>query len=310
MTMDMDFRNRSKYLQTLFSYDKTIELDDKKTLIRSCSFTEECDKKESDKLFGLTPDGSAFCTNPDNAIKENSNFRYSVFLPNHDKKYNSCIILLHGLNERSWDKYLTWAEYLCKKTGKPVILFPIAFHMNRTPDSWYMPRQIVPWVKFRKDNSHDTYNSTFANVALSLRLSANPIRLYTSGRETILNLRQLLQQIKEGRHSLFVRDTKCDFFAYSIGAMVSQVLFISNPDKLISDSRFFLFCGGSIFEKMNGSAREIMDNEAWSKVYNYYSTRLGLDDGFNDKIIPDLNDELLNRAFMLMLKTDLNNSAR
>ena len=176
--------------------------------------------------------------------------------------------------------------------------------------SWYMPRQIVPWVKFRKDNSHDTYNSTFANVALSLRLSANPIRLYTSGRETILNLRQLLQQIKEGRHSLFVRDTKCDFFAYSIGAMVSQVLFISNPDKLISDSRFFLFCGGSIFEKMNGSAREIMDNEAWSKVYNYYSTRLGLDDGFNDKIIPDLNDELLNRAFMLMLKTDLNNSAR
>ena len=92
--------------------------------------------------------------------------------------------------------------------------------------------------------------------------------------------------------------------------MVSQVLFISNPDKLISDSRFFLFCGGSIFEKMNGSAREIMDKEAWLRVYNYYSTRLGHDDGFNDRIIPDLNDELLNRSFMLMLKADLNNNVR
>ena len=67
----------------------------------------------------------------DNQIKENQNFTYYVVVPSNegdtkpDKKFGSAILLFHGLNERSWDKYRPWANYLSDKTGKPVILFPI-----------------------------------------------------------------------------------------------------------------------------------------------------------------------------------------
>ena len=85
--------------------------------------------------------------------------------PRERKKNNEAIILLHGLNERTWEKYLTWAEYLTHTTGKPVILFPIAFHMNRTPGLWAIPVAILPWVSKRKEEVANVTNSTFANVA-------------------------------------------------------------------------------------------------------------------------------------------------
>ena len=162
----MDFKNRSNYLRMLFSYDRITDLDDRKVKILPFTFNEKSKKKETDKLLKLVPYGSDFCRETDNLIKENVSFNYPVFVPDHDRKYKDCIILLHGLNERNWNKYLCWAEYLCKSTGKPVILFPIAFHMNRTPENWYLPRQSMPWVSFRKNNTPDTDNSTFANVAL------------------------------------------------------------------------------------------------------------------------------------------------
>ena len=253
----------------------------------------------------LVPQGTEFCPEPDLNIRENKTFSYSAFAPVGGTKYNDCIILLHGLNERNWEKYLTWAEYLCEKTGKPVIMFPIAFHMNRTPASWYTPRSSMPWVSYRKSNTPEVSNSTFANVALSLRLSSSPLRLYTSGRETILNLWQLLKEIKRGDHPLFKSDTNVDFFAYSIGAMIAQVFLIGNPEELLSDSKFFLFCGGSIFEEMNGSAREIMDNAAWDKVYSFYAQNYGQTNGLNDSVMPDLTEDFLNRSFITMLKKDL-----
>jgi hypothetical protein len=38
------------------------------------------------------------------------------------------IILLHGLNERKWDKYFTWAHFLLqKKPLKPSFYFPFRF---------------------------------------------------------------------------------------------------------------------------------------------------------------------------------------
>jgi hypothetical protein len=46
----------------------------------------------------------------DSEINENREFRYPVFLPEGYKQTNRAIILLHGLNEKSWDKYLPWAR--------------------------------------------------------------------------------------------------------------------------------------------------------------------------------------------------------
>src|SRR5690554_2612645 len=118
----------------------------------------------------------------DNYINENISFSYPVFIPHKTKikNYEEAIILLHGLNERNWDKYLTWAEYLCVNSGKPVILFPIAYHINRAPSSWSNPRKMITLLNQRKEKYDDDRSMSFANVALSSRLSQNPERFYRS----------------------------------------------------------------------------------------------------------------------------------
>jgi hypothetical protein len=50
---------------------------------------------------------------------------------------------------------------------------------------------------------------------------------------------------------------------------LAQVLLLSNPEKLTSDSRLFMFCGGTLLSKMNGNARDIMDRESFQKLQNY-----------------------------------------
>ena len=175
----MDISLRTKQLNSLFSYDKKTELEESHLEIIPFRFTQTRGASEIDEFQkGLTPTG--FCPMTDDRIQENKSFSYAIFTPSGRKKNNEAIILLHGLNERTWEKYLTWAEYLTHTTGKPVILFPIAFHMNRTPGLWANPRAILPWVSKRKEEVANVTNSTFANVALSSRLSQNPLRFYAS----------------------------------------------------------------------------------------------------------------------------------
>ncbi len=45
---------------------------------------------------------------------------------------------------------------------------------------------------------------------------------------------------------------------------------MGNPANLFSDSKLFIFCGGSVFSNMKGSSRLIMDSLAFDKVYTYY----------------------------------------
>lgn len=207
--------------------------------------------------------------NDDNII-ENRKFNYPVFVPAGCKKAKSCIILMHGLNERNWDKYLYWAEYLALNTGKPVLLFPIAYHMNRSPSEWSDPRLMKTLVDKRKLETGYNRSLCFANVALSERLSEDPNRFYLSGHQTVLDMTVLVKQIKNGEHSLFESDSKVDFFAYSIGAFISEILLMANPENLFGNSRLFIFCGGAIFRSMYGESRCIMDKPAYDKIFKYY----------------------------------------
>ena len=85
-----------------------------------------------------------------------------------------------------------------------------------------------------------------------------------------MNLRQLISELKNAQHLLFEKDSSINIFAYSIGAFLSQILMLANPEHLLDDSKLFLFCGGSIFSQMDGSARDIMDQEAYRRVKNYF----------------------------------------
>src|SRR5664279_3781727 len=124
-----------------------------------------------------------FSNQNDTLIAENRSFSYPVFTP-RNRKSDKVILLLHGLNERSWVKYLVWAYCLAQNTDSYVILFPISFHINRSPSSWKDPRAMINFLKERNSSLSGINMSSFANVAISNRLTEDPMRFFKSGYET------------------------------------------------------------------------------------------------------------------------------
>lgn len=216
-----------------------------------------------------------FLEQSDDQIPENSSFEYKMVIPDNakygiDGKLTSYIFLFHGLNERSWQKYDSWAERLAQDTARAVIMFPIAFHMNRSPKEWNNPRAMQCLVNSYLTKGKNLVRLSFLNFALSYRIKADPYRFYLSGKETINNVCQLIDQIKSGEHSYISAEAEFDIFAYSIGALLSQVMLQADPFNYFSTSRLFMFCGGSIFSKMNGESKMIMDKESFDLLKEYY----------------------------------------
>jgi pimeloyl-ACP methyl ester carboxylesterase len=287
--------DQASKLKALFTYDKTVRLENSPLEIRPYRFIQQMGDDEIKRIQQDIP-ATEFWAASDHQIVENANFAYTIFVPRGITTMNKAILLLHGLNERNWDKYLPWAEQLALTTGRAVVLFPMAFHMNRTPDSWYNPRMVLSYVSRRKEKIVDLDNSTFVNIALSSRLSESPLRFYISGRESIFNLWQLISEIKQGKHPLFKEDSSINIFAYSIGAFLAQVLLLANPDQLTSDSKLFMFCGGSLFSRMNGNARDIMDREAFRTLREFL-----LNDFICNKQHSVEKDDFMLNAFKSML---------
>ncbi len=209
----------------------------------------------------------------DNEIGENRVFNYNVLVPDNIQegcKVESAIILFHGLNERSWEKYRPWAEYLANNTGRAIIMFPIAMHINRSPGVWANPREMQSYLARELTHESDNENLSFANYALSTRIKADPFRFYLSGRETIYNITQLMSEIRADKNPCFSLNCTVDIFAYSIGALLSQVLIMSDPGGFFKESRLFMFCGGSFFSDMNGNSKLIMDKRSFEILYKYY----------------------------------------
>lgn len=210
-----------------------------------------------------------FSSKEDFMMPENRSFSYPVFVP-RDRKSDKVILLLHGLNERSWIKYLVWAHTLAQNTGRYVILFPIAFHINRSPESWHDPRQMMSQVKARTQWKNDISQSSFANIALSNRLTEDPLRFVQSGYVTISDILSLITSIRNGEHEFIPRTETIDIFSYSIGAFLSEILVMGNPEGLFTSTRLFIFCGGSVFSSMKGTSKLIMDSAAFDRIYDYY----------------------------------------
>jgi hypothetical protein len=291
----MKYFQRYQELNSQFQFGFDTHLNESNIDIRYFSFQS---------LYQTGQIDNTILNSTDDNIKENLSFIYPVFMPGGTQKADKAILLLHGLNERYWNKYLTWAEYICSKTGKPVILFPIAFHMNRSPVSWSNPRILQPIMKLRNLQNGEDRSLSFANVALSERICEKPYRFYSSGRQSIQDLSSLFKQIKLGNHTLFKENTQIDIFAYSIGAFLAEITMMTNPFHLFSDSKLFLFCGGGIFSSMVGKSRSIMDKKAYEVLYDYYLnhfTHLVESTEKSDKIL---------QSFNCMISTDRNQSER
>lgn len=234
-----------------------------------------------------TPHLNEIIETPDSKISENVNFNYSILLPIEIKKTkktgkesfkkvktNGTIILLHGLNETDWSKYLPWAYKLMEHTGKQVLLFPIAFHMNRTPKKWIDPRFLRTASKERSEIFPNVTNSSFANIALSARLQFHPQRFLWSGLQSYFDVVQLLSTIKSGLHPHVKKKHTIDFFAYSVGSFLANILLMTNPHNYLLKSKLFNFCGGPTLNRMNAASKYILDSEANISVYSFYIERL------------------------------------
>jgi len=272
------------YRTFTFSSDYTQHLPDAATLPNI----------ERDFLSGLA----------DNEIMENKDFRYPVFLPEGFKQTNRAIILLHGLNEKSWDKYLTWARELVLRTGHAVILFPISFHMNRTPSAWINPRTMTGLSHLRDEKYAEQSCSSFANAAISERLDNMPERFALSGYQSIMDLLNLVNHISSGKHPVFKEDTEIHFFGYSIGAFLAQVLMIANPNGIFNKSRFVLFAGGTVFSHINGTSRFIMDQQAFDQLRKYYLNQSSWRRTTLKSYVKRMDVKNVARAFMAMLSPD------
>jgi hypothetical protein len=112
--------------------------------------------------------------------------------------------------------------------------------------------------------------SSIANIALSNRLTEDPMRFFNSGYQTSEDIVKLMSMIRDGRHELIPGGSKVNIFAYSIGAFLAQIILMGNPENLFSESKLFMFCGGSVFSNMHGTSKLIMDSLAYDKVFNFY----------------------------------------
>jgi hypothetical protein len=270
----MQFTEYYTFLKGIFNTStEVIKIPGSKAEIRFCLFESPAEiTPESEILHEIrkTLKGGK----QDQMIMENHKFFYPVFCPSGNNKNSKAILMLHGLNERKWDKYLTWAQYLTEHTQKAVILFPTSFHINRSPSEWLDPRHLSVLVENRIRHFSNIKEATYANLTLSERLTESPERFFLSGLQTANDIICLLRTIKNGNHPCFEQGTPVDLFAYSIGGLLAQVVKMANPDNLLEQSKLFLFCAGSVFENMNGVSRVILDSAANDRLHHYYEFEL------------------------------------
>lgn len=272
----MDYFEQNNYLKNLFDIrQKKIDLNNSNSTIINYPFHSSAYNQVSDFPykgdFDFSELGDEYVFNlKDIDIEENNNFNYIIVKSASTKRAKDVIFLFHGLNERLWQKYLPWALTLHKLTGKAIVLFPIAFHMNRAPSAWSNPRWMKQISNYRVNHFSDIQNSTFANAALSTRLHQNPSRFFTSGFQTFSDITSLVKEIREGKHNFIYDDASIDFFGYSIGALLAEVLIMANPQNYFDKSKLFIFCGGPTFDIMFPVAKAILDSEAFNSTSKFF----------------------------------------
>lgn len=207
----------------------------------------------------------------------NKQFDYYILKRADIQKAEGSIIFFHGLNEKKWDKYLPWAYELAQRTNKAIILFPIAFHMNRAEEIWSDRHKMVEVSKFRKKNFNDNSDSSFVNAAISSRLEAHPQRIFWSGFQTYSDVISVVRDIRENKISSISSTSSFDLFGYSIGSFLSIIFKLADPEQIFKDSKLFCFCGGMTIDRMFPISKYIMDSRAAIKMQTVFAELLSSD---------------------------------
>ncbi|WP_454047874.1 DUF6051 family protein [Chryseobacterium sp. Marseille-Q8038] len=210
-------------------------------------------------------------------IECNKKFKYHILKRADTETAAGCIFFFHGLNEKKWDKYLPWAYELAQRTQKAIILFPIAFHMDRAEAIWSDRHHMMEVVNFRKKKYPENMNYSYVNAAISSRLEAHPQRIFWSGLQTYSDITEVVKDIKSGKIHSISREADLDLFGYSIGSFLSMMIKMADPHRYFTQSKVFCFCGGMTIDRMFPISKYIMDTQATVKMQSVFTELLSSD---------------------------------
>lgn len=211
----------------------------------------------------------------DNQIAENLQFKYPLLRERRTAadahRHQRVTLLLHGLNERSFGKYLPWAYHIWAQSGAPVLLFPLTFHVNRVLPEW--GQQQMGSFKQRQQIK-DNENVHRFNAVISERLDAYPERFFWGAIQSYWDLIDLARQIRCGRHKHIAPDARLDFVGYSAGGFLALLLLLEDHEGLFADSRACLFSTCAAIRDLNLSSPFIVDSEAENTLMKLYVKHL------------------------------------
>jgi pimeloyl-ACP methyl ester carboxylesterase len=204
-------------------------------------------------------------------IEENIRFRYPLVREHQagavPRRHDRLIVFLHGLNERSFSKYLPWAYHLWERAGVPVLLFPLTFHINRVLPDWAGRQQEIYERRSLIAGNESMHRF---NAVISERLEAHPGRFFWGAVQSYLDLVDLTREIRSGRHAHFATDARVDVFGFSAGGYLSLLLLLADPEGLFTNSRGVVFASGVPVRDLNLSSPFIMDFAAEAALMKLY----------------------------------------
>ncbi len=236
-------------------------------------------------------------------VEDNTQFNYYLLMPKTCTKVDKVVLLFHGFNEKSWDKYLSWGAIMVEKLQCGVVFFPLAFHMQRAPAAWSDKRKMFELSNLRKRQFPNVLNSTLSNAAISVRMQSLPQRFIWSGLQTYYDVIQWVKQMKNGGVEWIHPNASIDIFAYSIGGFLGEILTLTNHRDYFSKSKLCLFCSGPVFNRLSPVSKFILDSEANVALYSYLAEHF---DAFleKDKYLKHFmdGDHLEGKVFHSMLE--------
>lgn len=209
-------------------------------------------------------------------VTANLDFRYPVLAgPGAAAtRARQLVILLHGLNERAWGKYVPWAYQLWARTGAAVALLPLSFHVDRVEPLW--ARRLKQYTAGRQAVPRNEEAHAF-NSVLSERLDARPERFFWGGLQGFGDVVDLVKQVRAGAHPLVDPAAQVDLVGYSAGGYLALGLMLADPEGLFATSRAVPFAAGAVMRNTHLSTRFIMDlacEVSLMKLYVRFTERL------------------------------------
>jgi hypothetical protein len=221
----------------------------------------------------------------DKDVKENNTFRYPFIRKcpsssGEPQKHDRVTIVLHGLNEFGFLKYLPWAYGIMLGTKAPVVIFPFTFSIVRASEQWGIDR-IPNYLALRRGIPGNGSISEF-NAVISERLDMHPERFFWGAIQSYWDLVDLVRQIRQPEQHLapdgsppsiaqhIAPNARIDFLGFSSGGYLALALLAVNHEGLFSESRACLFATCAEMRSLGAGSPFTLDRVVQNTLRRFY----------------------------------------